>query len=87
MDERRSDTYFRRWRGGGEDPGRAARVWLCASWDSLAPACFGSLSGAGSQSSVSQSGLTSQMQDIHSLRGERGSGGEREERREERERE
>ncbi len=33
----------------------------------MAPACFGSLGGAGSQSPVSQSGLISQMQGIHSL--------------------
>lgn len=81
VDER---TYFERRRGGGADPGRAAAaaaaawVWLCAWWDSLAPACFGSLGGAGSQSPVSQSGLISQMQGIHSLR---------EARKEERERE
>lgn len=66
-------TYFERRRGGGADPGWAAAaaaaawVWLCAWWDSLAPACFGSLGGAGSQSPVSQSGLISQMQGIHSL--------------------
>lgn len=65
-------TYFERRRGGGADPGRAAAaaaawVWLCAWWDSLAPACFGSLGGTGSQSPVSQSGLISQMQGIHSL--------------------
>lgn len=65
-------TYFERRRGGGTDPGQAAAaaatwVWLCAWWDSLAPACFGSLGGAGSQSPVSQSGLISQMQGIHSL--------------------
>lgn len=71
MKTRRS-TYFERRRGGGADPGQAAaaaaaRVWLCAWWDSLAPACFGSLGGTGSQSPVSQSGLISQMQGIHSL--------------------
>lgn len=33
----------------------------------MAPACFGSLGGTGSQSPVSQSGLISQMQGIHSL--------------------
>lgn len=70
-DSQRS-TYFERRRGGGTDPGQAAAaaaawVWLCAWWDSLAPACFGSLGGAGSQSPVSQSGLISQMQGIHSL--------------------
>lgn len=33
----------------------------------MAPACFGSLGGTGSQSPVSQSGLISQMQGSHSL--------------------
>lgn len=70
--ESQRSTYFERRRGGGADPGQAAAaaaawVWLCAWWDSLAPACFGSLGGAGSQSPVSQSGLISQMQGIHSL--------------------
>ena len=66
-------TYFERGRGGRTDPGAAAAaaaaawVWLCAWWHSLAPACVGSLGVAGSQSPVSQSGLISQMQRIHSL--------------------
>ena len=84
--ESRGFTYFERRWGAGADPGpaavaAAAWVWLCAWWDSLAPACFGSLSGAGSQSPVSQSGLISQMQGIHSLSKARRDG-EREEGRE-----
>lgn len=73
-------TYFERRRGGGADPGGAAAaaaaawVWLCAWWDSLAPACFGSLGGTGSQGPVSQFGLISQMQGIHSLCKERRDG-------------
>lgn len=74
-------TYFECRRGGGTDPGQAATaaavwVWLCAWWDSLAPACFGSLGGTGSQGPVSQSGLISQMQGIHSLYREKKEEGE-----------
>lgn len=90
--ESHRSTYFERRRGGGTDPGQAAAaaaawVWLCAWWDSLAPACFGSLDGAGSQSPVSQSGLISQMQGIHSLcEARRDRKREREEKERERER-
>lgn len=40
----------------------------------MAPACFGSLGGTGSQGPVSQFGLISQMQGIHSLCKERRDG-------------